>query len=126
MVQVTREALEELKAENLELKLDAIRKEVGMFKDDVYDKLDLILQKTSETNENVGRALNRINKLEQQDTETRIIKLQEELDRYRNETKPWRIISTNKWVRILIMMALSATGLQLGISIKELILALIK
>lgn len=120
------EKLELLQAENLELKLESIRKEVGMFKNDVYDKLDLILAKTNETNENINTALKRINNLELINTEKRITDLNKRIERYEIETKPWRIISTNKWVRFLILFALSAAGIQLGISIKEILLSIVK
>lgn len=123
MSNINDDAIESLKAENLQLKLDSIRKEVSVFKQDMHRHLDLILEQTSKTNGSVGRALEKIATLERQDNYNRILELSERIDTIKDETKPFRVIATNKWVRILIGIMIGLIGLQgiAGLSLADLI-----
>lgn len=117
------ETVEELKAENLQLKLDSIRKEVTVFKQDMHRHLDLILEQTSKTNGSVARAMEKISELERQDTKARVDELTLRLDEVKKETGPFTVIFKYKWVRILIGVSLGLVGLQgiLGLSIADII-----
>lgn len=95
--------LEELKAENLELKLSAVRKDVASLKTDLHQHLDRILEQTSETNGSVARALERIHAIEKQDNKNKIDKLAKEFETYKKKNKFWTTLSENRWVAIVII-----------------------
>ena len=117
------DTVESLREENLELKLGSIKKELATFKVDMHRHLDLILEQTSKTNGSVARSMERINALERHDTMAKIEILEKKIDTIREETKPFRVITTNKWVRILIVTLISLIGLQgiTGLSIAEIL-----
>ena len=122
--------LEELKNENLELKLSAIRKDVSTLKVDLHRHLDMIVEKISEvndkvslTNGSVARASERINMLERQDSKNKIIELQQELCQYKEDTAFWHVVAKNKWVAGLIVFALYAFSIK---EFRELLIGIFK
>lgn len=92
------DAVEELKAENLELKLGAIKKELASVKTDLHRHLDLILEQTSKTNGSVARAMEKINALEREDNKKQIEVLRLEIEKTKKETGVLRLLHNNKWV----------------------------
>jgi len=95
--------LEELKEENLELKLSAVRKDVASLKTDLHQHLDRILEQTSKTNGSVAKALERIHALEKQDNKNKIDKLTKEFEQYKKKNKFWNTLSENRWIVIMII-----------------------
>jgi lipid II:glycine glycyltransferase (peptidoglycan interpeptide bridge formation enzyme) len=100
--------VEELKAENLELKLSSIRKELEVFKVDMHRHLDLILEQTSKTNGSVAKAMEKISELERQENKQKIEELKIELKAHQKKTKFWTLLSTNKWIAGLIFAVMYA------------------
>ncbi len=94
--------LEELKNENLELKLSAVRKDVASLKTDLHQHLDRILEQTSKTNGSVAKSLERIHIIEKQDNKTKIDKLLLEFKEYKEKTKFWTVLSENRWILFII------------------------
>jgi len=83
MIPDTTLELENLKNENLELKLSAIRKEMSTLKVDLHRHLDMIIDKIGEVNEkvsltngSVAKVTERTNQLERQDNKAKIEKLE--------------------------------------------------
>jgi hypothetical protein len=108
------EAVEELKAENLELKLGAIKKELTTFKTDIHRHLDLVMstnkeqldiieKNTEKTNGSVARAMEKINALEREDNKKQIEELKGELEKTKKETGFLRLLHNNRWVAILVV-----------------------
>src|SRR5574344_898070 len=107
MSQDIQEALEELRTENLELKLSGIRKEMASMKVDFHRHMDLvmetnkekfakILEQTSQTNGCVARAVEKIAALEREDSKRRLDALELKLKDYKEQTKFWTLVSSNK------------------------------
>lgn len=105
--------VEILKEENLELKLDDIRKKFEVFKTDVHrhldllmttnkDHLDVIQKNTEKTNGSVARVMEQIAAIEREDNKRRVEELSKKFEDYRDNTKIWETISTNRWVAGLI------------------------
>lgn len=122
--------LEELKSENLELKLSAIRKDVSSLKVDLHRHLDMIVEKIGEvndkvslTNGSVARVTERINNLERQESKKKIEDLKQEFEQYKSDTAFWHIISKNKWVAGLIVFALYAFSIK---EFRDLLLNILK
>lgn len=104
--------LEALKTENVELKIAAVRKDVANLKNDLHIHLDRILDQTSKTNGSVARALERIYKLERQETKVQLDKLNKEFSEYKEQTKFWHTLSQNKWIAGLIVFSMYAFTIQ--------------
>lgn len=102
------ETVEDLKAENLELKLDAIRKGVDIFKTDMHRHLDLILEQTSKTNGSVARAMEKIAEIEREDNKVKLEELKKMVEAHKENTKFWTLLSTQKWVVVPIVIAMYA------------------
>lgn len=133
------EIVDDLKGEIIDLKLSSIRKDMATNKVDVHRHMDLVIEKfeeklthvtdkfddrfarileqTSKTNGSVARALEKIAEIERQDIATKLEKLRFEVDEHKKQTKPWRIVSTTKWVRIAIVAMVVLIGLQFGTGI---------
>jgi hypothetical protein len=123
MSQNIEDTVEVLKAENLELKLDAIRKQFNLFRTDTQTHLNLILEQTSKTNGSVARAMERIAELERHDTKTKLNELKEMVLTYQKELNFWRLISTNKFIRWLIYFAFATLFIEgaFGVSFIEIL-----
>lgn len=117
MSQDIQEALEELRTENLELKLSGIRKEMASMKIDFHRHMDLvmetnkekfakILEQTSQTNGSVARAVEKIAALEREDSKRRLDALELKLKDYKEQTKFWTLVSSNKWIAGTLLVAL--------------------
>ena len=117
MSQDIQEALEELRTENLELKLSGIRKEMAAMKVDFHRHMDLvietnkekftkILEQTSQTNGSVARAVEKIAALEREDSKRRLDALELKLKDYKEQTKFWTLVSSNKWIAGTLLVAL--------------------
>lgn len=117
MSQDIQEALEELRTENLELKLSGIRKEMASMKVDFHRHMDLvmetnkekfakILEQTSQTNGCVARAVEKIAALEREDSKRRLDALELKLKDYKEQTKFWTLVSSNKWIAGTLLVAL--------------------
>jgi len=113
------EIVEELKAENLELKLGAIKKELAVFKQDIHRHLDLVVDnmkdqfstvigQTSKTNGSVARALEKIAEIERQDNKTKIAELKLQFEKQQKDTKFWTTLASNKWMYIPVVIAVYA------------------
>ena len=109
MSQDIQEALEELKSENLELKLAGIRKEMALMKLDFHrhmdlvmetnkEKFDKVIEQTSKTNGSVARAMEKIADIEREDNKRRIDALELKLKAYKEQTKFCTLVSSNKWI----------------------------
>jgi hypothetical protein len=126
----TIQTVEELKNENLELKLSAIRKDVSNLKVDLHRHLDMIVEKISEvndkvsiTNGSVARISQRINILERQDNKTKLENLRCEFEQYRRDTAFWHIISRNKWVAGLVVFTLYVFSIK---ELRDILLSIFK
>ena len=117
MSQDIQEALEELRTENLELKLSGIRKEMVAMKIDFHRHMDLvmetnkekftkILEQTSQTNGSVARAMEKIASLEREDSKRRLDALELKLKDYKDQTKFWTLVSSNKWIAGTLLVVL--------------------
>lgn len=104
------DTIQELRDENVELKLGSIRKELIALKTDLHRHLDVILEQTSKTNGSVADALKRLATLEREDNKQKIDNLEEELidlrDQYKSELKFFRVLGTNRWVIPFILFPL--------------------
>ena len=119
MIPDTTLELENLKNENLELKLSAIRKEMSTLKVDLHRHLDMIIDKIGEVNEkvsltngSVAKVTERINQLERQDNKAKIEKLEADFLQYKADTAFWYLIARNKWIAGLIIFALYAFSIK--------------
>lgn len=103
---------DKLKDENLELKLSAIRTSIEATNieskkghDEVMNELHEILQHVKKTNGSVAYVTERLstveedNKLHKKDYND----LKDIVTIESKQTKPWRIITSNKWVLILLL-----------------------
>ena len=117
MSQNVQETIDELRCENLELKLSSIRKEMAMMKVDFHRHMDLImetnsekfskiLEQTSKTNGSVARAMEKIADLERQDTQSRLISLEAKVKEHKDQTKFWTLVASNKWIAGVLIVAL--------------------
>lgn len=119
MIPDTTLELENLKNENLELKLSAIRKEMSTLKVDLHRHLDMIIDKIGEVNEkvsltngSVAKVTERTNQLERQDNKAKIEKLEADFLQYKADTAFWHLIARNKWIAGLIIFALYAFSIK--------------
>ena len=106
------ETIDNLKEENLELKLGAIKKELATFKIDMHRHLDLILEQTSKTNGSVARAMEKIHALEREENKKHIAEIKEEFDNYKAKMGFWYTIATKRWVAGIIGTLLYAFTIQ--------------
>ena len=117
MSQNVQETIDELRSENLELKLSSIKKEMAMMKVDFHRHMDLvmetnkekfakILEQTSQTNGSVARAVEKIAALEREDSKRRLDALELKLKDYKEQTKFWTLVSSNKWIAGTLLVAL--------------------
>ena len=116
-------AVEQLRAENLELKFTAIRKDVSNLKTDLNLQLERIYAQTSQTNENVAKALERIYALERQDNKSKIEELRKEFEHYKKDTAFWHLIARHKWIAGLIVLLMYLMTIT---EVKELIFSLLR
>jgi len=119
----TEKSVEVLKEENLELKLDAIRKGVDIFKTDMHRHLDLILDQTSKTNGSVARAMEKIAMLEREDNKVKLEELNKRLDQHRKDLTFFTVVGKNRWVARGILVAISLLYIQ---EVREAIFSAIK
>jgi len=128
------EIVEELKAENLELRLQAIKKELATFKIDMHrhldllinttkDQLSIIIANTEKTNGSVARALTQIANLEREDNKTKLAKLELDFTEYKKLNKFWSLLSANRWVAIVIVASVYAFAIS---DIRDVLLSLFK
>jgi len=122
--------IEDLKNENLELKLAAIRKDVSVLKVDIHRHLDIIVDKISEindkvslTNGSVAKVTERINNVEKQDSKNKLEELRLEFEQYKNDTSFWYLIAKNKWIAGLMAFALYAFTIK---EFRDLLLSIFK
>ena len=117
MSQNVQETIDELRCENLELKLSSIKKEMAMMKVDFHRHMDLImetnsekfskiLEQTSKTNGSVARAMEKIADIERQDTQSRLQHLEAKVKEHKDQTKFWTLITANKWVAGLLVVVI--------------------
>lgn len=117
MSHTVEETIENLKEENLELKLNAIKKELATFKVDMHRHLDLVIttnkdqldkieKNTEKTNGSVARAMERINALEREENKKKIEELKDKLEAQEKKTKFWTILSSNKVFAIMALVTL--------------------
>jgi len=92
--------LEVLEEENLNLKLEVIRKDIEVAKKDAIgqhdhtnEKIDKILVQVIKTNGSVAEVTERVATIERERNSDKIKKLEK-------ETKFWRTLTTNKWIII--------------------------
>ena len=105
--------IEKLQEENLELKLNSIRdvidatnKENKIEHQQIMDELKDILGHVKKTNGSVARVTERLAKLEKEKAlrDMDFNDLKEVVEKEREETKLWRVISSNKWVLTLLIV----------------------
>jgi len=119
MAQDVTETVEDLKAENLELKLDGIREQFRVFKTDIHRHLDLLMENnkeqlnnieknTNKTNGSVARVVEKLAELEREDNKNNILALREQLNELKTSTNFWTTMSSNKWMYIPIAVAIYA------------------
>ena len=123
MAHNARETVEELKAENLELKLQAIKEEMVVFKTDMHRHLDLLIDQTKEqlsvivgntekTNGSVARAMEKIAELERQDNKRKLEELTKQLDQHKKDLTFFAVVGKNKWVARGIIFVISLLYIQ--------------
>lgn len=112
MSQNIEKAVEGLREENLELKLDAIRKGVELFKTDMHRHLDLILEQTSKTNGSVAKVMEKIASIEREDNKTKVAELSKELAQHRKDLTFFAVVGKNKWVARGILAVISLLYIQ--------------
>ena len=126
------QTLKELEKENLELKFNAVRKDIltlreensrdiNILREELTKQLTLILEQTSKTNGSVARAMLQISEVEKTNEEhnRKIV----ELDIHKAGTKFWYTLQTNKWLVIPIILAAYALTLK---EIRDLLVALLR
>lgn len=123
MTQTSEETIQELRDENIELKLGSIRKELSAIKTDLHRHLDLIVEQTSKTNGSVGKALERIAAIEMENNRKRIEDLSDEVLDLKKELKFFRTLTNNKWIVALFATTMYALSIQ---EVRELIVSLLK
>lgn len=133
------ETVDDLKGEIVDLKLSSIRKDMATNKVDMHRHMDLVIEKfeeklshvsekfddrfarvleqTSKTNGSVARAMEKIAEIERQDVATKLEELRKEVEEHKKKMRPWSIISTTKWVRVVLIAILVLVGLQFGTGI---------
>ena len=118
--QLAEQAVKELEKENLALKFAGVHKNIDDFRAEVSRSLSLILEQTSKTNGSVARATEKIHALEH--SKESMERLIEELIKHRKGTSFWYTLQTNKWIAIIMVLALYALTLD---EVRELIIKLI-
>ena len=70
------------------------------------EKFTKILEQTSQTNGSVARAVEKIAALEREDSKRRLDALELKLKDYKEQTKFWTLVSSNKWIAGTLLVAL--------------------
>lgn len=123
MSHTAEETVEDLKAENLELKLQAIKKELATFKVDMHrhldllidstkDQLSVIIKNTEKTNGSVARATEKIAELERQDNKAKVEELTKQLEQHKKDLTFFTVVGKNRWVARGIILVISLLYIQ--------------
>lgn len=114
MLNNVEKTLEDLKDENLKLKFNSIKSELATLKTEIHRDLELILVQTSKTNSSVAKVMERTSTLEREDNKTRIQILEKKMQEHKKLTEPWTTISSQRWIRVVLIILITMLTLQLG------------
>lgn len=106
----TNDKVREQDKEITDLKIQALRNELALFRDDVKTHLNLILEQTSKTNGSVARVVKEISDIK--DREKEVERALDELQEHKKGTSLWYTIQTNKWIALLAALACLALSTQ--------------
>lgn len=123
MAHNSEELVEDLKSENLELRLQSIKKELATFKTDMHrhldllidstkDQLSIIVANTEKTNGSVARVTEKLAELERQDNKSKIEVLSNQLEQHKKDLTFFAVVGKNKWVARGILFVISLMYIQ--------------